>query len=131
MRLLSRLLLVAWLLSLCTTAIGEEPPVTVETKPTTTEDSEPAETPAPDVEADEGRSDPDKTEVSMSFDKADINSVVKFLSVASGVPIVCDADLKGNVTIVSLKQIPLSDAFEVVNSALRVRGYGMVGTLKS
>ena len=71
------------------------------------------------------------TEVSMSFDKADINSVIKFLSVASGVPIVCDPDLKGNVTIVSQKQIPLSDAFEVVNSALRVRGYTMVGTLES
>ncbi len=131
MHLPSRLLLVLLLLGLCATAMGENPPITAEPEPATVEDSEPAETPAPDIEADEGRSDPDKTEVSMSFDKADINSVVKFLSVASGVPIVCDADLKGNVTIVSLKQIPLSDAFEVVNSALRVRGYGMVGTLKS
>ena len=123
--------LVFLLLSLCTAAASESPAITTETEPATAKDSEPAETPPPDIEADEGRPDPNETEVSMSFDKADINSVVRFLSVASGVPIVCDADLKGNVTIVSLKQIPLSDAFEVVNSALRVRGYGMVGTLES
>lgn len=77
------------------------------------------------------RPDPAETQVSMSFDKADVNSVVKFISMASGTPIVCDPDLKGNVTIISLKQIPLQDAYEVVNAALRVRGYTMVGGLDS
>lgn len=69
------------------------------------------------------------TKVSMSFDKADVISVVKFISTAAGVPIVCDPALAGNVTIVSQKEIPLTDAYEVVNAALRVRGFLMVGTL--
>ena len=73
---------------------------------------------------------PTEARISMSFDKADVNSVIKFLSVAGGVPIVQDPELKGSVTIVSLKDIPLSDAYEVVNAALRVRGYTMVGTLQ-
>jgi len=74
---------------------------------------------------------PADTQVSMSFDKADIGAVLKFLSMASGTPIVVDPELKGNVTIISLRQIPLSDAFEVVNAALHVRGYTMVGNFES
>lgn len=77
------------------------------------------------------RPDPKTTKVSMSFDKADINSVIKFLSTASGTPIVCDASLSGSVSIVSLKQVCLNDAYEVVNSALRVRGFTMIGDLLS
>ncbi|MBP6963001.1 MAG: hypothetical protein KBC96_01195 [Armatimonadetes bacterium] len=77
-----------------------------------------------------GRPNPAATRVSMSFDKADVISVVKFISTASGVPIVCDPALTGNVTIVSQKEIPLADAYEVVNAALRVRGYLMVGTFE-
>jgi general secretion pathway protein D len=119
------------LLSFHTAQAGETPAVTAQTEPPTAKGPEAAGTPTPDTEAAKGRPDPNDTKVSMSFDKADINSVVKFLSVASDVPIVCDSELKGNVTIVSLKQIPLSDAFEVVNSALRVRGFVMVGTLTS
>lgn len=67
----------------------------------------------------------------MLFNKADINNVVTFLSVASETPIVSDSDLKGTVTIVSMKSIPLSLAYQVVNSALRARGYTMIGTLDS
>ncbi len=74
--------------------------------------------------------DPDKVEVSVSFTKADIPNVLSFLSMASGVPIVVDADVKGQVTITALKKVTLSLAFEVINSALRSRGYAMVGTLK-
>lgn len=75
------------------------------------------------------RPDPAETKVSMSFDKADIVSVVKFISTAAGVPIVCDPALAGNVTIVSQNEICLADAYEVVNAALRVRNYSMVGSL--
>ena len=74
---------------------------------------------------------PADTMISMSFDKADVGGVIKFLSTTSGIPIVYDPELKGSITIVSQKDIPLSDAFEVVNAALRVRGYAMVGTLES
>ncbi|MHB9132121.1 MAG: secretin N-terminal domain-containing protein [Armatimonadota bacterium] len=67
--------------------------------------------------------------VSMSFNKADIASVLQFLSMASEIPIVCDAEIKGTVTIINLQQIPLKHAFEVINSALRTRGYTMIGSL--
>ncbi len=67
----------------------------------------------------------------MNFDKADAASVVKFLSMVSGVPIVVDPDLKGNVTIISPKRISLPEAYEVVNAALNVHGFVMVGGLTS
>ena len=73
---------------------------------------------------------PDTLEVSVSFVKADLPNVLAFLSMASGVPIVVDGDVKGTVTITSMNKVPLTMAYEVINSALRVRGYTMVGTLK-
>jgi general secretion pathway protein D len=74
--------------------------------------------------------DPDKVEVSVAFTKAEISNVLNFLSMASGVPIVADGEIKGQVTITSLKKVNLTLAFQVINSALRVRGYAMIGTLK-
>jgi len=74
--------------------------------------------------------DPDKVDVSISFVKADLSDVLNFLSMASGVPIVVDADVKGTVTIASVYKVKLSLAYDVINSALRVRGYTLVGTLK-
>lgn len=74
--------------------------------------------------------DPDKLEVSIDFVKADLANVLAFLSMASGVPIVVDADVKGTVTITSLRKVTLTMAYDVINSSLRVRGYTMVGTLK-
>ena len=73
---------------------------------------------------------PDTLEVSISFTKAELSSVLSFLSLASGVPIVVDADVKGTVTITSVRQVSLTLAYDVINSALRVRGYTMVGTLR-
>lgn len=73
--------------------------------------------------------DPDKVVVSIAFSKAEISNVLTFLSMASGVPIVVDGEAKGTVTIISVKKVSLSTAYEVINSALRVRGYAMVGTL--
>jgi general secretion pathway protein D len=73
---------------------------------------------------------PADVEVSIAFAKADINNVLTFLSMASNIPVVCDAEVKGTLTIVSLKKVPLSLAFEVINSALRVRGFTMIGGLQ-
>ena len=74
--------------------------------------------------------DPNTTEVSISFVKADIANVLGFLSLASGVPIVTDAEVTGTVTIHSMRRVTLAVAYEVVNSALRARGYTMMGTLR-
>jgi len=155
MNLLSKFLVTIFLFSLSVPALGQEvgdkasPPEptttpapaaaeaapTAPAKPAPTEGEpakpEPARLKPAKPEPGSKRQDPGKVQVSISFKKADVNSVIEFLSSASGVPIVCDPDLKGNVTIVSLKQIPLSDAFEVVNAALRVRGYAMIGNLDS
>ncbi|HEY3379704.1 MAG TPA: secretin N-terminal domain-containing protein, partial [Armatimonadota bacterium] len=74
--------------------------------------------------------DYEKTLVSIAFAKADITNVLSFLSMTSGVPVVVDADVKGTVTIISMKRVSLTMAYQVINSALRVRGYTMIGTLK-
>ncbi|HOF86615.1 MAG TPA: secretin N-terminal domain-containing protein [Armatimonadota bacterium] len=74
--------------------------------------------------------DPETVEVSIAFTKADLANVLNFLSMASGIPIVMDADVKGTVTITSMHKVKLPLAYEVINAALRVRGYTMVGTLK-
>ncbi len=84
----------------------------------------------PTVDLPVGPIDPDKVEVSVAFVKADLANVLNFLSMASGVPIVMDADVKGTVTITSLRKVPLTLAYEVINAALRVRGYTMIGTLR-
>lgn len=70
-------------------------------------------------------------EYSISFDKADIQSVVKFMSVISGVPIVVDPGLKGDVTVICSRKLTLTEAFGIVEAALRVHGYTMVGSLDS
>jgi len=69
--------------------------------------------------------------ISMSFDKADIGSVLKYLSTVSRTPIVADPDIAGNITIVSMRDITLAEAYEVINAVLKVRGYTMVGGLGS
>lgn len=73
---------------------------------------------------------PDEFQVSISYTKADIANILSFLSAASAVPIVVDAELKGNVTIISIQKVSLTVAYQVINSALRVRGYSMIGGLQ-
>ena len=77
-----------------------------------------------------GPVDPDKLQVSIAFVRADLPNVLGFLSMASGIPIIIDGDLNGTVTISSVKTVSLTEAYDVINSALRVRSYTMVGTLK-
>lgn len=127
MRLISRVIAILFIITMSVGGFaqnaGTPPPADKDVAPATV-------TPLPELPSDAAKPpDPADTKVSMSFDKADVVSVVKFISTAAGVPIVCDPALTGNVTIVSQKEIPLTDAYEVVNAALRVRGYLMVGTL--
>ncbi|MHB9023276.1 MAG: secretin N-terminal domain-containing protein [Armatimonadota bacterium] len=133
------IVLICLMLGFCALALGEdttaEPPKAAEPAATTATPTQeaPFATPADGTtptKTPSGKPNPQSL-VSMSFDKADINDVIKFLSMATEIPIVYDADIKGQVTIVNLKQVPLSMAFEVVNSAIRAKGYTMVGTLNS
>jgi general secretion pathway protein D len=67
----------------------------------------------------------------MNFDNADIQSVVKFLSMISNIPVVIDPDLSGNISIACSKRMTLPEAYEVISAALHVRGYSLVGGLQS
>jgi general secretion pathway protein D len=61
--------------------------------------------------------------VSMQFDHASLDQVLKFISKISGVTVVKDTDVKGDITIISEKDITVDDAFDVLNSALATKGY--------
>jgi len=71
------------------------------------------------------------TQIQMSFDKADIQSVIKFLSMITKTPIIVDPDIKGNITIISSKGMTPQEAYEIIGAALLVRGYTMVGGIGS
>jgi len=86
--------------------------------------------PMPTVTIPDRPIDLEKDTVSIAFSKADLLNVLNFLSMATGIPIVVDAEVKGTVTINSLRKVQLPLAYDVINSALRARGYTMVGTLK-
>ncbi|NCO92660.1 MAG: hypothetical protein GW911_04175 [Armatimonadetes bacterium] len=71
----------------------------------------------------------DETLIDMSFDKADLVTVLRMLGRLAKATIAIDAELTGQVTIASTGRIPLREAFEIVNSVLQVKGYTMVGRL--
>lgn len=64
--------------------------------------------------------------VSMSFHEAELSYVLDFFSRATGYTIVKDADLKGKVSIISQKDIPVYEALSVLDSILTIKGYAAV-----
>ena len=64
--------------------------------------------------------------VSLSFDQADIDHVLKFLAQASGKTIIKDPAVKAKVTIVSLAKITVREALDVMRAFLSVKGYAML-----
>lgn len=67
--------------------------------------------------------------ISMSFEKADIDIVLRALSEAWETTIVADSSLEGTVTVVSMMDIPIEESFEVLKAILFVKGFTVVGTL--
>jgi len=67
--------------------------------------------------------------ISMSFEKADIDIVLRALSEAWETTIVADSTLEGTVTVVSMMDIPIEESFEVLKAILFVKGFTVVGTL--
>lgn len=68
----------------------------------------------------------DQTEsnrISMRFKDASLDHILEFISEASGCTIVKSADLDMRVTIISPDNIPLDEAFSVLNSTLAIKGY--------
>ncbi|MGQ9729741.1 MAG: secretin N-terminal domain-containing protein [Candidatus Zipacnadales bacterium] len=64
--------------------------------------------------------------ISMSFDQADIDHVLKFLAEQSGKTIVKEPSVQTKVTIVSTAKITVADAFRVLAALLSVKGFSMI-----
>ncbi len=69
--------------------------------------------------------DPKKT-LKLDFRGASIDMVVALLSKASGVTIVKDPGLSGQLTVSTPKAVPLTEAFSIVNSALGLKNAEIV-----
>jgi general secretion pathway protein D len=61
--------------------------------------------------------------ISMRFKEASLDYVLEFLSNVTGYIIVKDAELNVRVTIISPHDIPVDEAFSVLNSILAIKGY--------
>ena len=61
--------------------------------------------------------------ISMRFKDASLEHILEFISNATGYTIVKSADLNMRVTIISPDDIPLDEAFSVLNSTLAIKGY--------
>lgn len=64
--------------------------------------------------------------VTLNFQNADIESVVKMMSQITGRNFLLDPRVKGNVTIISSTPIPRDQAYQVFLAALRVQGFAAV-----
>jgi general secretion pathway protein D len=68
----------------------------------------------------------DKKYVTIDFDNVDIGVLVKFVSELTGKNFIIDDKVKGKVTIISPKKIPLKDVYKVFLSVLEVNGFTVV-----
>jgi type II secretion system protein D len=72
---------------------------------------------------------PSKGLISMTFENADIGTVLRALSEIWGKTIAIHPDLKGNMTVVSAKEVTAEESFQIIKVALNIRGFTMVGSL--
>lgn len=68
--------------------------------------------------------------VYMRFEKASIDQVLDYVAKVSGLTIVKDTDLSGEITILTDKNVSLEDAITILNSALAVKGFTAIQTGK-
>ncbi|MBP7341497.1 MAG: type II secretion system secretin GspD [Smithellaceae bacterium] len=64
--------------------------------------------------------------VTLDFDNVNIEVFVKFISELTGKNFIIDDKVKGKVTILSPRKIPLSDVYKVFLSVLELNGYATV-----
>lgn len=62
-------------------------------------------------------------QISMRFKDASLDHILEFFSSATGYTIVKSADLDMRVTIISPDDLPVDEAFSVLNSTLAIKGY--------
>ncbi len=68
--------------------------------------------------------------VYMRFEKASIDQVLDYVARISGMAVVKDADISGDITILTDKTVSIEDAITILNSALAVKGLTAVQTGK-
>ncbi|MCX7918038.1 MAG: type II secretion system secretin GspD [bacterium] len=61
--------------------------------------------------------------VSFRFTRASLEQVLRYISNITGCTVVKDAEVSGDITILSEKDISVEDALSALNSALAVKGY--------
>ncbi len=64
--------------------------------------------------------------ISMNFDQADIDHVLKFMAEQSGKTIVKEPTVQTKVTIVSTAKITVADAFRILSALLAVKGFSLI-----
>jgi general secretion pathway protein D len=64
--------------------------------------------------------------VTIDFDNVDVGVFIKFVSELTGKNFIIDDKVKGKVTIISPKKIPLKDVYKVFLSVLEVNGFTVV-----
>ncbi len=64
--------------------------------------------------------------VTIDFDNVDIGVLIKFVSELTGKNFIIDDKVKGKVTIISPKKIPIEDVYKVFLSVLEVNGFTVV-----
>jgi general secretion pathway protein D len=70
--------------------------------------------------------DSSKKYVTIDFDNVDISVLIKFVSELTGKNFIIDDKVKGKVTIISPKKIPVEDVYKVFLSVLEVNGFTVV-----
>ncbi|MDR3692472.1 MAG: secretin N-terminal domain-containing protein [Fimbriimonas sp.] len=63
--------------------------------------------------------------IKLGFRNAHIDNVIAILETASQVTIAKDPSLKGTITVTTAKPVPLTEAFHVFNTVLKMEGYEM------
>lgn len=80
----------------------------------------------PTAVADKNTDDNNPNLVSLNFENADVQSVIKAISKLSGKNFVIDSRVKGTINIVSEKPIAKSDSYKVLEAALRMQGFATI-----
>lgn len=86
----------------------------------------PEEIRAENPKAEHEKRDAAKKYVTIDFDNVDIGVLVKFVSELTGKNFIIDDKVKGKVTIISPKKIPVEDVYKVFLSVLEVNGFAVV-----
>ncbi|MFW6366066.1 MAG: secretin N-terminal domain-containing protein, partial [Spirochaetota bacterium] len=62
----------------------------------------------------------------LNFNDADIDEFIKMMSEITGRNIIADDRVRGKITVVSSKPIPVSEAYNIMKSILQIKGYAVI-----